>query len=348
MAALLGVVLAAGMRPAQAITLNLTYDQIIPFSTAEQGVIDHAASLWEGRIVSSNTVSVTVRKSTSLGTLLGRASNYSMDTNGLPTGGTIEFNANTNFFVDPDPQLNQEFTNVTATFLTASGGGPAVGQFDLLSTALHEFCHVLGFACSFPRFGGLIMPATTIPAPDWHYNFLHHPPALGDPTNDYSAGVLYPNGAVDMADHSPVWDGGEETAGEAGMGCLSGLPPYYLPSHIDYLTPGPYGGFFPDDLMNPVAFTGERRLISYADLDILAHSFDYPVTAAPLAVAFTSTNTVVVWWPSPSTGFALQQKDDLNAPLWGTPSETVQDNGIFKFIVVNPPSHDRFYRLFKP
>jgi len=59
---------------------------------------------------------------------------------------------------------------------------------------------------------------------------------------------------------------------------------------------------------------------------------------------------VIVSWPSPSTGFVLQQNTDLNPANWTTPSESVTDNGTTWFISVSPapaPGH-RFYRLFKP
>ena len=70
---------------------------------------------------------------------------------------------------------------------------------------------------------------------------------------------------------------------------------------------------------------------------------------APLLTIFlTGTNTAVVSWPSPSTGFNLQQNTDLNPTYWSAALETVADNGTNKFIVVNPPVGNRFYRLSKP
>ena len=50
----------------------------------------------------------------------------------------------------------------------------------------------------------------------------------------------------------------------------------------------------------------------------------------------------------PSTGFTLQQNGDLNATTWIAAPQTVTDNGTNKFIIVNPPTGNRFYRLFKP
>jgi len=61
-----------------------------------------------------------------------------------------------------------------------------------------------------------------------------------------------------------------------------------------------------------------------------------------------SNNDLMVSWPSPSTGFFVQQNNQLNTPNWVTPTETVTDNGTIKFITVDPPVGSRFYRLFKP
>jgi hypothetical protein len=67
-----------------------------------------------------------------------------------------------------------------------------------------------------------------------------------------------------------------------------------------------------------------------------------------LTIVATPTNTVMVSWPSPSTGFRLQQTIDLNTDPWTTPSEPINDDGTVKFVVVNPPLGNRFYRLVKP
>jgi len=74
-----------------------------------------------------------------------------------------------------------------------------------------------------------------------------------------------------------------------------------------------------------------------------------PSAGAPRLTAYlTNLNRIVISWPSPSTGFTLQQAATLAPFNWGTPSETVTDNGMNKFIIVNPPTGNRFYRLFKP
>jgi hypothetical protein len=73
-----------------------------------------------------------------------------------------------------------------------------------------------------------------------------------------------------------------------------------------------------------------------------------PPDAPRLTIAFTSTNTAIVSWPFPSTGFALQQNPDLNPANWTVPLESVSDDGTNHFILVNSPTGNRFYRLLKP
>jgi hypothetical protein len=71
-----------------------------------------------------------------------------------------------------------------------------------------------------------------------------------------------------------------------------------------------------------------------------------PTAGAPtLRIVLTATNTAVVSWPSPSTAWKLQQNLNLSTTTWTTPSETVNDNGAEKFIIVKPPMGSRFYRL---
>lgn len=72
-------------------------------------------------------------------------------------------------------------------------------------------------------------------------------------------------------------------------------------------------------------------------------------TGSPtLKISLTTTNTAIVSWPSPSTGFALQQNSSLGTTNWVAVSEAVTDNGTNRFIIVNPPAGNRFYRLIKP
>jgi hypothetical protein len=74
-----------------------------------------------------------------------------------------------------------------------------------------------------------------------------------------------------------------------------------------------------------------------------------PTPGAPsLAVTRTTTNTVVISWPSPAAGWNLEQNTNLTSATWVTPAESVTDDGSTKSIIVNPAAGNRFYRLHKP
>jgi hypothetical protein len=70
--------------------------------------------------------------------------------------------------------------------------------------------------------------------------------------------------------------------------------------------------------------------------------------APSLKILLTTTNTAVITWQSPSLGWSLQQNLDLSTANWVTPTESVNDSGANKFIIVNPSAGNRFYRLSKP
>jgi len=72
-------------------------------------------------------------------------------------------------------------------------------------------------------------------------------------------------------------------------------------------------------------------------------------TPPSVAIKRTATNTVLISWPSPSTGFVLQQNTNrLGSVNWSNVTGTIQDNGTTRFIIVNPLVGNRFYRLLKP
>src|SRR6266498_2017750 len=57
-----------------------------------------------------------------------------------------------------------------------------------------------------------------------------------------------------------------------------------------------------------------------------------------LSIALTTTNTVAVFWPSPSAGFVLQQNTKRVASAnWSNVVITPADDGATKTIIENPP-----------
>ena len=71
-------------------------------------------------------------------------------------------------------------------------------------------------------------------------------------------------------------------------------------------------------------------------------------SGAPLlTVTHTVTNTVRVSWPSPSTGFVLEQTGNLGTPNWVSISQIPADDGTTKSVLISPPAGDLYFRLKK-
>ena len=72
-------------------------------------------------------------------------------------------------------------------------------------------------------------------------------------------------------------------------------------------------------------------------------------SAPLLSIHHTTTNTVAVIWPSPSTGWALQMNtNSVNSVNWSNVTSGIADDGTTKTHIVNPPAGNRYYRLIKP
>jgi hypothetical protein len=64
-----------------------------------------------------------------------------------------------------------------------------------------------------------------------------------------------------------------------------------------------------------------------------------------LSITLTPTNTAMVYWPSPSTGWTLQENTNSVSSANWTDHPFPQDNGAIRYIIVTPPAGNRFYRL---
>ncbi len=68
-----------------------------------------------------------------------------------------------------------------------------------------------------------------------------------------------------------------------------------------------------------------------------------------LSIFHTGTNTLAITWPSPSTGWNLQQNtNSVVSANWGNLNGAVQDDGTTKTLIINPSTGNCFFRLFKP
>ena len=68
---------------------------------------------------------------------------------------------------------------------------------------------------------------------------------------------------------------------------------------------------------------------------------------APLLTITRSGGNVTISWPSPSTGFNLQETASLGSPNWAGAALTVTDNGTIKSVTIPATVGSKFYRLFK-
>ncbi len=67
-----------------------------------------------------------------------------------------------------------------------------------------------------------------------------------------------------------------------------------------------------------------------------------------LSIFRTSTNTVAVTWPSPSTGWMLQQNtNSISSSSWNNVTTAIHDNGTAKTFIISSPAGNQFYRLQK-
>lgn len=67
-----------------------------------------------------------------------------------------------------------------------------------------------------------------------------------------------------------------------------------------------------------------------------------------LRIVLTSSNTVVVAWPAPSSGFSLQQNSDVGTANWISATNGISTVGSEYQLIVAPPAGNRFYRLYHP
>jgi hypothetical protein len=69
---------------------------------------------------------------------------------------------------------------------------------------------------------------------------------------------------------------------------------------------------------------------------------------APLLTIVQSGNTVKVLWPYPSTGWTLQQNNDLTMPANWSASGGIANDGVNNYLTLASPTGKLFFRLQHP
>ena len=82
--------------------------------------------------------------------------------------------------------------------------------------------------------------------------------------------------------------------------------------------------------------------------DLGAYEYGSSPPVLKVNIRLTQTNTVMVFWPSLSAGYTLQQKTNMAGTNWSAVSTTPLDDGTNKTVIINPLVGNRLYRLFHP
>jgi hypothetical protein len=106
---------------------------------------------------------------------------------------------------------------------------------------------------------------------------------------------------------------------------------------------------------SPAWVARDRVLIGAFGSDIggtdsgVAYLFGIVPARPSLRIGLTSTNTIVVSWPSPSTDWTLQQNTNGIATVnWSNITSGITDDGTTRTFAVPAPSGNRFFRLVNP
>jgi hypothetical protein len=67
-----------------------------------------------------------------------------------------------------------------------------------------------------------------------------------------------------------------------------------------------------------------------------------------LRIFLTTTNTVIVAWPTAAAGFSLEQNNNVATASWSNVTNTVTVVGSENQVTVAPPAGNKFYRLRYP
>jgi endonuclease G len=95
------------------------------------------------------------------------------------------------------------------------------------------------------------------------------------------------------------------------------------------------------------ATTGPISVIAPGGLATSASNFTVTLSAPTLSIALAG-DSVIISWPSPSTGFSLQQNTDLTTTNWTTYSGAVENDGTTRSVIIPIETGNNYFRLIHP
>lgn len=112
------------------------------------------------------------------------------------------------------------------------------------------------------------------------------------------------------------------------------------PSNVGHASQ-PVGGAF----AYGVAVSGNYAYLADGSEGLLVYSLMFP---PQLNITSGNTNSVVISWPSASTGFRLQQKSSLGTTNWATVTNIPAVTNGQNQVIISPSTGNAFYRLISP
>jgi hypothetical protein len=247
---------------------------------------------------------------------------------GAPDAGTIATNAGAAYLFRTNGTLLTSFTNPAPVIGAGFGNAVVAVGTDKVLIAAYDSGAYAGAAYLFST-NGTLLATFTNPAPALSFEFGNAVTAVG--TNKVLIGAWGDN-----------TDG--TYAGAAYLFSTNGTLLTIITNPIPAIADG-----FGSAVTATDADTVVIAAYNYPGATQVGAAYLFDLTAAPsLSIKLATSNTAMISWPFPSTGFALQQNTNLNTDNWSAPSEMITNNGTLNFILVNPPTGNRFFRVLKP
>ena len=94
--------------------------------------------------------------------------------------------------------------------------------------------------------------------------------------------------------------------------------------------------------------SGNKTLGNFGNGDCWIVKLASEIVPLPMLSIAPAGEDVVVSWPSPSTGFVLEETMDAASGSWTTNSSTPVDDGTNKSVSIIPTAIETYFRLRKP